>query len=98
MLGGLGAGATWKNSPAVAVVDAVVEELLGVFWIAAEEDMGTAEWEVEVVTLMGVIIVVGSAKLTLAPPAGEVTGTGAGTDGAVEEFIAESSQALIHPW
>lgn len=46
---------------------------------------------------MGVTRVVGTLRLTLAPPAGVVTGTGAGIEGAAEEFMAESSQALIHP-
>ena len=48
------------------------------------------------VNVTGVIKVVGNARLTLAP-CWEVTGTGDGIEGAVEEFMAESSQALIQP-
>lgn len=86
----------WKNSPAVA--DVAIGRLREAFCVAAEEETGSTGFEVEVADLIGVTRVVANAKLTLAPPAGEVTGTGAGIAGAVEEFMAESSQALIHPW
>ena len=87
------------NSPALTEVEVMVDEgLLGEILGALEDDTGAAGTGVELVTLIGVTNVVGTARLTtLAPPAGEVTGTGAGTEGAAEEFIAESSQALIQP-
>lgn len=52
----------------------------------------------EVFALIGEMMVVGTARLTLAPPAGVVRETWEGSDGAeAVEFMAESSQALIHP-
>lgn len=70
-------------------------ELGGLCAAGAEDTL--ADGLAEVVALMGVIIVVGTAKLTLTPPVGEVTETWEGRAGAEDvEFMAESSQALIH--
>ena len=87
----------WKNSPAEAeeLKDRLEDEELSTgLCTAAGEDVDAA---IDVgVRAIGVTKVVGNAKLTLAPLR-EVTGTGAGIEGAVEVFMAESSHSLIHP-
>ena len=72
-------------------------ELIGELRASVEDASGAAGSGARLVAVIGVTNVVGKAKVTLAPCAGEVTGTGAGTAGAVEEFMAESSHAWIQP-
>lgn len=72
------------------------EELSAGLCTAVVEGTG-AETEGVVFSVTGATKSVGTARLTVAPGR-EVTGTGDGIEGAVEEFIAESSQAFIHPW
>ena len=87
----------WKNSPpeAEGLEDRLEDEELSTgLCTAAGEDVDTAIGDD--VRAMGVTRVVGNARLTLAPFR-EVIATGEGIEGAVEVFMAESSQSLIHP-
>lgn len=87
----------WKNSPAEAegLEDKLEDEELSTgLFTAAGEDVEAAIGDG--VRAIGVTRVVGNARLTLAPFR-EVTGIGEGIEGAVEVFMAESSQSLIHP-
>ena len=70
------------------------EELAAGLSLIVDVDIGAATEDV--FAAIGVTKVVGKARLTLAP-CREVTGTGDGMEGAVEEFMAVSSQALIQP-
>lgn len=70
------------------------EELATEVGTSAFGDVDTAREEVN--GAIGVTRVVGNARLTVAPFR-EVIGTGEGIEGAVEVFIAESSQVLIQP-
>ena len=90
----------WKNCP--AETETVLEDRLAGEELAArlsliDDEVNGAAIE-EVVVAIGVTMVVGKARLTLTlAPCREVTGTGDGMEGAVEEFMAVSSQAFIQP-
>lgn len=90
----------WKNCPAeteTVLEDELAAEELGA-GLSLIVDMNSGVATEDVFAIIGVTKVVGKARLTLAvAPCREVTGTGDGMEGAVEEFMAVSSQAFIQP-